>query len=73
MESHLKIIFVVFLRKHLMPKQGKTGKNFCHGILKLRLIRFVEDGFKLWYNYVNVNSICGYIPEWYGQTFDKRT
>jgi hypothetical protein len=23
-------------------------------------IRFVENGFKLWYNYVNVNSIFGY-------------
>ena len=43
------IEFVVFLRKHLMPKQGKTGKNFCHGILKLHLIRFVVNGFNLWY------------------------
>ena len=30
------------------------------GILKLLHIRFVENGFKLWYNYVNVNSICGF-------------
>lgn len=38
------------LRKGVTAKQGKTGKNFCHGILKLRLIRFVVNGFNLWYN-----------------------
>jgi len=38
-----------------------TEKNFSPGILKLLHIRFVENGFKLWYNYVNVNSICRYI------------
>ncbi len=43
-----------------MLKLKMTGKNSCHGILKLRLIKFVEDGFKLWYNSVNENSICGY-------------
>ena len=52
---------LVFCKKPLMLKLKKTGKNSCHGILKLRLINFVENGFKLWYNYVNVNSICGYI------------
>ena len=31
-------------------RTGKTGKNFCHGILKLRLIRFVVNGFNLWNN-----------------------
>ena len=56
----LKIISDIFLKKPLMLRTMKTGKNFCHGILKLHLIRFVENGFKLWYNYVNVNSICGF-------------
>ena len=50
----------VFLKKPLMLKLKMTGKNFSPGILKLLHIRFVENGFKLWYNYVNVNSICGY-------------
>ena len=44
----------------LMLKLKMTGKNFSPGILKLLHIRFVENGFKLWYNYVNVNLICGY-------------
>ena len=44
-----------------MLKQKMTGKNFSPGILKLLHIRFVENGFKLWYNYVNINSIRGYI------------
>jgi len=44
-----------------MLKLKKTGKNSFHGILKLRLKNFVENGYNLWYNYVNVNSICGYI------------
>lgn len=56
----LKIISDVFLKKPLMLKLKMTGKNFSPGILKLRHIRFVENGFKLWYNYVNVNSICLY-------------
>jgi len=43
-----------------MLKLKMTGKNFSPGILKLPHIRFVENGFKLWYNYVNVNSIFGY-------------
>lgn len=41
-------------------KLKMTGKIFSPGILKLLHMRFVENGFKLWYNYVNVNSICGY-------------
>jgi len=41
----------------------KTGKNFLLGILKLLRIRFVENGFKEWYNYVNVNLICGYVTQ----------
>lgn len=53
----LKIISDVFLKKPLILKLKMTGKNSCHGILKLLHIRFVENGFKLWYNYVNVNSI----------------
>ncbi|MBQ1710122.1 MAG: transposase [Treponema sp.] len=57
----LKIISDVFLKKTLMLKLKMTGKNFSSGILKLLHIRFVENGFKLWYNYVNVNSICGYL------------
>lgn len=57
----LKIISDVFLKKPLMLKLKMTGKNFSPGILKLLHIRFVENGFKLWYNYVNVNSICGYV------------
>lgn len=44
-----------------MLKLKMTGKNFSLGILKLLHIRFVENGFKLWYNYVKVNSICGYL------------
>ena len=46
-----------------MLKLKMTGKNLSPRILKLRLIKFVENGFKLWYNYVNVNSICGYVIE----------
>ena len=57
----LKIISDAFLKKPLMLKLKMTGKNFSPGILKVLHIRFVENGFKLWYNYVNVNSICGYI------------
>ena len=49
-----------FLKKPLMLKLKITGKNFSPGILKLLHIRFVENGFKLWYNYVNVKLICGY-------------
>ncbi len=56
----LKIISDVFLKKPLMLKLKMTGENFSLGILKLLHIRFMENGFKLWYNYVNVNSICGY-------------
>ena len=41
--------------------------------MKSRLIKFVEDGFKLWYNSVNVNSICGYLKSgkkvYYYQTY----
>ena len=56
----LKIISDVILKKPLMLKLKMTGENFSPGILKLLHIKFVENGFKLWYNYVNVNSICGY-------------
>ena len=55
-EDYLRCLF----KKPLMLKLKMTGKNFSPGILKLLHIRFVENGFKLWYNYVNVNSICGY-------------
>ena len=44
-----------------MLKLKMTGKNFSPGILKLLHIRFVENGFKVWYNYVNINSICRYL------------
>lgn len=44
-----------------MLKLKMTGKSFSPGILKLLHIRFVTNGFKLWYNYVNVNLIWGYI------------
>ena len=44
-----------------MLKLNMTGKSFSPGILKLLHIRFVTNGFKLWYNYVNVNLIWGYI------------
>ena len=43
-----------------MLKLKMTGKSFSPGILKLLHIRFVENGFNLWYNYLNVNLICGY-------------
>ena len=56
----LKIISDVFLKKPLMLKLKMTGKSFSLGILKLLHIRFVENGFKLWYNYVNVNLISRY-------------
>ena len=46
----LKIISDVFLKKPLMLKLKMTGKNFSPGILKLRLIKFVENGFNMCYN-----------------------
>ena len=55
-----------------MLKLKMTGKNFSPGILKLLHIRFVENGFKLWYNYVNVNSICGYKTRIYTGTFQRQ-
>ena len=56
----LKIISDVFFKKPLMLKLKMTGKNFSPGILKLLHIRFVENGFNVCYNQVNLNLICGY-------------
>ena len=57
---HMDNLHSLLFEKPLMLKLKMTGKNFSPGILKLLHIRFVENGFKLWYNYVNVNSICIY-------------
>ena len=54
MEQEHHVLFCPLLKLKM------TGKSFSLGILKLLHIRFVENGFKLWYNYVNVNLICGY-------------
>jgi len=35
----------VFLNRLLMPKRYLTGKNFCHGILRLHHSRFAVSGW----------------------------
>ena len=31
----------------------------------------MENGFKLWYNYVNVNLICGYLRRAFASWYDN--